>query len=244
MQNLNFLTKFYLALFFFVFALWYDSIIYNAIIISILLLWMIAEKISPFRFPRQIFIFSLFLFFIFAFQSLNGYGKIWIRLPYGLTVTESGLSTAFKFVTQILLIFLLFGAAIYSSKQEEILYYFRKVGKSHKIIGQKLGGYFRVGLFAFYMVPKSFKIQQGFSSKIKSDQEIKSQKIVARAKIVMDYMYQFIYAVIKNSEKEYPEFIIRSSKSTGFIPKPLLTYRSGLAVLIALFAHGLIIWQH
>ncbi len=244
LQNINFILKFSLALLFFAFALWYDNVLYNIIIASILTLLVIKERISLFRFPRQLLIFSVFLVMIFLFQSVSGYGKILLNLPLNITITEEGILIASTFVTQILLIFLLFGSAIYSSKKEEIFYYFKKTEKLGGSKGQVLERLLRIGMFAFYILPKSLRVQEQFSARIRSDSKIQSRKIVRKAKAVLDHIYQFIYAIIKSTEREYPEFIVQKNRVSTFSPQPVVTLQNGSLLLAILFIHGILIWQH
>ena len=242
MRNLNFLVKFFLAFFLFAFALWYGHITYNLIIGLIIISILIKDKISPFRFRRQIFIFSTFLVIIFIFQSFNGYGKILLSLPFHLILTEEGILTAFKFVTQILLIFLLFGTAIYSTKKQEIFYYFSKPLKSHAIVEQKLEGLFRIGFFSFYMVPNSLKIQSHFSNNVKFKYKTQKMGIRQRVSLIFENIYLFVKAIIKNSEEEYPDFVIQSKRSAIYSPEPVITIKNGLILLFVLSIHGLLIW--
>lgn len=244
MQKLNFILKFSLAFSLFVFALWYNSIAYNIALGSALIILLIKEEISLFRFPRQRLIFALFLLAIFIFQAVNSYGKILFNFPFGITITDIGILTATKFVTQILLIFLLFGAAVYSSKKEEILYYLSKAQKPDRIKGQKLDRFLRIGVFSFYMVPKSLRVQKDFSNQIRSDTGITSQKIVKKVKIILDHIYGFIYAIIKSAEREYPAFAVQREQSNDFSPQSIFTLKAILISFTIFIIHGILIWQH
>jgi hypothetical protein len=244
LQKINFVLKFGLASFFFAFALWYNSVLYNSIIASILVIVLIKERMSLFKFPGQRFIFSLFLFMIFLFQSLSGYGKILINLPLNLTVTEEAVMTAITFVTQILLIFLLFGIAIYSSQKIEIFYYFEKIEGLGGPRGQSLERFLRIGMFAFYMLPRSLKVRDQISEKIRMDSKVHAGGITERVKIILDHIYNFVFAIIKSTEREYPEFIIQRNNISTFSPKPVLTLQSGMILFSVLFIHGMLIWQH
>lgn len=243
MRDINFLLKFSFAFFLFAFALWYDHITYNLIVGLIIISILIKEKISLFRFRRQIFIFSTFLIIIFIFQCFNGYGKILLNLPLQLTLTDEGIITAIKFVTQILLIFLLFGTAIYSSKKQEMLYYFIIPLKSHNVLKRTFERFFRIGIFSFYLVPNSLKIQNHFTSNIKSKNKIQIMGIGRRVNFIFENIYQFVKAIIKNSEKEYPDFVIQSDQTTNYSPKPLITINNGLIIFLVLFLHGILIWR-
>jgi hypothetical protein len=243
LRKLNFFLKLFIAFFLFTFALWYDHILYNLIIGSILVITLLIEKISPFRFRHQIWIFSIFLLIIFLFQSFNGYGKILLNLPFHLTITEEGILTAFKFVTQILLIFLLFGTAIYSSRKEEILFYFRKPLKIHRIIEQSIEKFFRIGMFSFYMLPKSLKIQSNFSKSLRSNPKIKGHKISQRVNLVFESIYKFIEAIIKNSEQEYPEFVVQSKTATSYSPLPLVSMKNVFILSSMLAVHAILLWR-
>lgn len=244
MQNINFIGKLGLAFFLFIFALWFDQIAYNMVIILILIATLIKEKISPFRFPKQILVFSIFLFFIFFFQAVNGYGKIVFNLPLQMTITQEGILAGVKFVTQILLIFLLFGAAIYSSRKDEILYYFRKAGRLISITGRNTERFIRIGMFSFYMLPRSIKVQKKVSSDMNSQYKIHSMNFRQRINMVSDSIYHFFYTIISTSEMEYEQFVIQSNESKGFSAKPLLTIRNILISVTVLVIHGILIWRH
>lgn len=244
MQNINFVLKLGLAFFLYIFALWFDQIAYNMVIILISTAIFLKERISPFRFPKQILVFSTFLFFIIFFQSASGYGKILIRLPLQITITQEGVLSGFQFATQILLIFLLFGAAIYSSKKDEILYYFRKLGKSISFAGRNLERFTRIGMFTFYMIPKSIKVQQRASSDIKSRYKNRSMRLGQRIKVVVDAIYHFFYIIISTSEMEYERFVDQSNKSREFFAKPYVTSENILILFTVLFIHIILIWRH
>lgn len=236
--------KFVLAFFIFVFALWYDHIAYNLAIGTILIILLAREQISIFRFHRQLFIFSLFLLTIFVFQSVNNYGKIWLDLPFGLTVTDLGVLTAAKFVSQILLIFLVFGAAIYSSEKAEILYYLNRLQKRSGSAGPGFDRVVRIGLFSFYMAPKSLRVQRDFSSQARSDTAMPSKKIVEKAKSVLNSIYGFMHAILVTAQSEYPDFANRREMPTKFSPDSVLTLRNALILFAVFVAHGILIWQH
>jgi len=243
-QNINFIGKSGLVFFLFIFALWFDEIAYNMVIVLILIAVLIKEKISPFRFPKQILVFSIFLFFIFFFQAVNGYGKILVSLPLRITITQEGILAGFKFVTQILLIFLLFGGAIYSSRKDEILYYFKKAGQSISITGRNAERLIRIGMFSFYMLPRSIQVQKQVSSDMKSQYKINSMTFWQRINMVFNGIYHFFYTIISTSETEYEQFVIQSNKSKGFSAKPLLTIENILISFTVLSIHGILIWQH
>jgi hypothetical protein len=242
-RNINFILKLGLAFFIYIFALWFGSIIYNLIVVLLLVSVLIKEKISPFRFPKQILVLSIFLFFILLFQAANGYGKILITFPLQINITQEGLFEGLKFVTQILMIFLLFGAAIYSSRKGEILYYFRKVGQSISILGRNLERFARIGMFSFYLIPISITVQRQALSDLKSQNKISSMRLWKRINIVLDSIYHFFYTIISTSETEYGQFIAQSNKSEESA-KPLLTIENMLILFTVLLIHGILIWQH
>lgn len=241
MQKISFILKLGLAFFLYTFALLFDSVAYNLVVVLLLITVLIIEKISPFRFRKQIFAFSIFLLFIFLFQALSGYGKILIILPFQVAVTEEGLCEGFRFVTQILLIFLLFGAAVYSSNKTEILYYFRKGGQSISIAGRNLERFTRIGMFSIYMIPVSLKVQQQASADLKSRGNIDGIKLWQRTNRVLDSMYYFFHTIISTSEKEYQQFVLQSNKSPE--SNPLLTIEGILISIAVLLIHGILIWQ-
>jgi hypothetical protein len=174
---------------------------------------------------------------------LNGYGKILLNLPFHLTITEEGILTAFKFVTRILLIFLLFGTAIYSSKKEEILFYFRKPLKIHRSVEQNLEKFFRIGMFSFYMLPKSLKIQSNFSESLRSNHNVQEYKISQRVNLVFGSIYKFMKAIIKNSEQEYPEFVVQNKTATNYSPLPLVSVKNAFILLSVMVFHSVLIWR-
>lgn len=180
---------------------------------------------------------------IFIFQSFNGYGKILLNLPFHLTITNEGILTAFKFVTQILLIFLMFGTAIYSSKKEEILFYFRKPLKIHPLIERNLEKYFRIGMFSFYMVPNSLKIQSQFSKNLQSDKKLQASRLKKRVNLVFDNIYQFIKVVLTKSEEEYLEFVTQGNQATNYSPIPVVSFKNILTVIFVLIIHSILIWR-
>jgi hypothetical protein len=241
-QKINFILKLGLAFFLYIFALLFDSVAYNLVVVLILITGLTVEKISPFRFPKQIVVFSIFLLFIFLFQAVNGYGKILLALPLRIAVTKEGLFDGFRFVTQILLIFLLFGAAVYSSKKSEILYYFRKAGQSISIAGRDLERFTRIGMFSIYMIPVSLKVQQQASSDLKSQDSTGGVKLLQRINRVLDSSYYFFHTIISTCETEYKQFVLQSSKSLESV-KPLLTIEGILISIAVLLIHGILIWQ-
>lgn len=243
MQNINFIAKLSLAFFLYIFALWFDGIVYNLVIILLLIAILIKEKISPFRFPKQILVFSIFLFFIFFFQAINGNGKIMVNLPLQITVTWEGVLAGLKFATQILLIFLLFGAAVYSSTKDEILYYFRKAGQSISIAGRNAERLIRIAMFSFYLLPKSIKVQKQISVRMRSDSK-SSMRFRQRVDMVLNGIYHFFYTIISTSETEYEQFVIQDKNLRGFAAKPLFTIENILFAFMVLFIHGVLIWQH
>jgi len=243
LRNLNFLLKIFLASFLIGFSLYYQNLIYNLVLIIISLLLALFNRIAIIRNPKQLHLLFILLIFIFLFQIFNDYGKILVRLPFNLTITENGLNSASIFVTQISLIFLLFGIAINSTPQQDILYYFHKIGKFNSGFGETIQPLLRIGLFVFYLLPKSINIQQETRTKLSKKKINEKYKQKKKISMVMGRIYFFISSILILSENDYPGFIKDNPKNTPELVNGLFKVKSGILIVSVVFCHGIILWS-
>jgi hypothetical protein len=241
--NINFLLKLAVSFFLLGFALWYQSLAYNLTLILILLGVLVREKIVLFRFAKQKISIAFLLLMIFIFQSFNGYGKIVLQLPLlNLNVTDQGIKTASIFVTQIILIFLVFGLTIYSAKEEEILYYFQRIKHSHIFFVNRISKLFHIGLFVLCLLPKSIGAQQVASAGVKTELDKNKMKLRQKIALLSEGIYAFFSGILKSAEQEYPDFVKNSAKALNFSPVPIYGIH-GIIVLVTIFvSHGFLLW--
>lgn len=244
MGKLNFLFKILLAFFLVGFAVWYENLVYNLLLIILLFIILRKEKITLFRFPRQGYFFVLLLFVMFLFQAFNGYGKILWQLPLGLTLTEQGLTMAAVFVTQVVLIFLTFGAAIYSTDKKQIFYYVKRLERSDKRVMKALQRMARIGMYVLYLLPKSLDYRKHISAELKSKLEGNHASIAMRSRIILENIYQFIYNILRRSEEEFAGFVEHSNSGTPVKPPAVANLRHIAITLLVAGLHANLIWNH
>ena len=243
MRNINFLLKLTISFFLLGFALWYQNLIYNITLILFLFGVLLKENITLFKFAKQQIAFAFLLLMIFIFQSVNGYGKILLQLPFlNLNVTDQGIKTASIFVSQIILIFLIFGITIYSIKRQEIFFYFGKLKDSGSMFEKKLQKLIQIGLFVFYLLPTSFGDQKAISVNVKSELNKTKMGLKQKVELVFLGIYQFFFRILKSAEQEYPVFIKESKKSLNFSPIPLYSAQNIIILTIIFVSHGFLLW--
>lgn len=244
MGKLNFLFKILLSFFLVGFAVWYENLAYNLLLIILLLIILRKEKITLFRFPRQGYFFVLLLFFMFIFQAFNGYGKILWQLPLGLTLTEQGLTMAAVFVTQVILIFLTFGVAIYSTDKKQIFYYVKRLERSDKRGMKLLQRMARIGMYVLYLLPQSLDYRKHISVKLKNKLEGNRASVAARSRIVLENIYQFIYNILRRSEEEFAGFVEFTNSDIAVTPPAVANLRHLVVTLLMVGLHANLIWNH
>jgi hypothetical protein len=242
--KLNFLFKIVLSFFLVGFAVWYENLVYNLLLIILLLIILRKEKITLFRFPRQGYFFVLLLFFMFLFQAFNGYGKIMWQLPLGLTLTEQGLTMAAVFVTQVVLIFLTFGVAIYSTDKKQIFYYVKRLERSDKRGMELLQRLARIGMYVLYLLPKSLDYRKHISAELKNKLEGNHASIAMRSHIVLENIYQFIYNILRRSEDEFAGFVEFTNSDIPVKPPAVANFRHIVVTLLVVGLHANLIWNH
>lgn len=108
---------------------------------------------------------------------------------------------------------------------------------------QSLEKYFRIGMFSFYMVPNSLKIQGHFKKTLQTDPQIQKSGIRQRVNLVFDNIYQFIKVILKKSEEEYPEFVTQNNRAANYSPIRIGTIKNILIIIFVLIIHSILIWN-
>lgn len=243
MRKINFLFKTGIAFFLLGFALWYQNLIYNVILILIFSGVLHKERITLFRFAKQKYYFMILLATIFIFQALNGYGKILLQLPFGLTVTDQGVNTAALYIFQLLMIFLLFGSVIYSTDRQEILFYFGRLKNSDSKFGRAGYRAGRIGMYVFYLLPKSVGIQREVSGSIKNGLNGAALKFKEKSGYILSKVYLFFYRILKGAEDEYGDFVAQDAANINYSPGPVLSVQNVLLLTIIAITHGYLLWR-
>lgn len=241
MKKISLVFKIGLAFFLFGFALWYQQWWYNLILAALLIALIRREKIRLFRFPRQGYFFAFFLLLMFLTQVFAGYGKVLLTLPFGLVLTDSGLAAALTFVSQVLLIFLLFGAAIYSAGQEELRYYFRRMAGGADGEGRRGARLIRIGMYVFYLLPGSLNQRQSVTGKMRDAVGGARLSLRDRLKLVLDQIYGFIHQLLVRSEYDYAAFRAQADREAGQ-PLPWLNRRHLTLAAAVLAVHAGLVW--
>ena len=241
MKKISLVFKIGLAFFLFGFALWCQQWWYNLTLAALLAGLIRWEKLRLFRFPRQGYFFAFFLLLMFLTQAFAGYGKVLLTLPFGLVLTDSGLSSALTFVTQVLLIFLLFGAAIYSAEREEIRYYFRRMAGGGKGENRRIARLIRIGMYVFYLLPGSLDYRQAVSGKMRDSLDGAAISLRGRLGLVLEHIYRFIYQLLIRSESDYTAFRAQDSRESSEPPSWLNLRHLALAVAV-LAVHAGLVW--
>ncbi len=237
MKKLNLVYKLCLALFLLGFAVWFQNWVYNTALITLLILLIRFEKVSIFRFPRQGYFFAALLFVMFILQAVNGYGKILLQLPLNITITDDGLLTAFLFVSQVVLIFLLFAAAIYTADKPEVVHYYRALSGSERGWKTVLQGWLRIGLYVMYLLPKALDYRQTVSAELKTAKAKKEVSLKDRFLHLLDQIYRFIAHILDSSEKEYAAFKQQTEQTVAAAAQRWQTMRHALVTVTVALVH-------
>ncbi len=237
MKKLNLVYKLCLALFLLGFAVWFQNWVYNTALITLLILLIRFEKVSLFRFPRQGYFFAALLMVMFILQAVNGYGKILFQFPLNITITDDGLLTAFLFVSQVLLIFLLFGAAIYTADKPEVVHYYRSLNGADRGWKTVLQGWLRIGLYVMYLLPKALDYRQTVSTELKAAKAEKEISFKDRFLNLLDHIYRFIAHILDSSEKEYAAFKQQTELSVAAAAQNWQTVRHALVTITVALVH-------
>ncbi len=226
LNKINFVAKICLALLILAFSAWYQHAIYNLGAIFVFMILLRLEKVTLFRFNRQGYFFSFFLLLLFVFRSFSGYGKILLQLPGGLQVTDGGLHTALTFVSQILLIFILFSLVISSTPEQEIRFYFRRLHASQRkrvFFFQRLA---RIVLYVIYLIPLTMGVQKQISRQVQHQIKHNTDDISLKIKTILNHIYDFIIRILMVSVDEYASFLSRQFnepvQSIGLFNTPTL----------------------
>jgi hypothetical protein len=180
---------------------------------------------------------------MFLFRAFNGYGKILLQLPLGLTLTEQGLKMAAVFITQIILIFLVFGIAIYSTERAQFWHYFKKLENANHQWLRMLQETVRIGIYVMYLLPKSLDYRKAIFADLQGKLEGESRSLVSRLKIILDKVYQFILNILQRSETEYLLFVERNRTNTVVVPPSVLNLRHGLTAVLVFGIHANLVWR-
>jgi len=243
LSKLNFLFKITLSFFLLGFAVWYEHLAYNLGLLALLGIILRKEKITLFRFPRQGYFFGILLLLMFLFRAFNGYGKILLQLPLNLALTDQGLRLSAIFITQVVLIFLLFGLAIYSTKQGEFFYYLKRLDRPGSRAAATLQQLARIGLYALYLLPGSLDYRKTIAADLQSGAAENRVSAITKAKTALEQIYRFIYGILRRSEDEFDAFLaVRQSQQTVRPPSVLnLRHLGVLVILIGL--HANLVWK-
>lgn len=223
------------------FSILYQSVYYNLAVILICAALIGSQKIRIFRFQSVPYSMLIFLVIIFLFRAVSGYGRVVLSLPAGIQFTEQGLRQAFLAVEQIVLIFLLMAASLYSSSREEVFYYLRKIPGNRKDdnhLGTRWG---RVALFVLYLLPAAFLQGRQVSGDLsKEGKQGKIRKSYWRR--VSKALGDFVVAILKEAERRYPEFVAET-ESGDFRPLSLPDFRHLGVLSVVLIIHSALIWM-
>ncbi len=243
MRHVNFFFKLVLACSLFGFALQYQSLLYNSVLTIILIAACFIEKLTLFRFPKQGYFFAILLLMMFAFRAAGDFGNVLKELPFGVVITDQGLWESALFVSQVVLLFLLFGVAVYSTPKEAFVRYFNRINTSKSRLVEPFKSITRIAMYVVYLLPKSLEYKSKVSKHLNETIDKKrSAGIKRRAFLVMERIYQFMTDILRRSEDEYGEFLSSQSKAPGRqVPQLAAIWHSALALLI-LGLHAGIIW--
>lgn len=242
LSKINFIFKVSLALCIIGFSVWYEDWKYNLFLTFLTGIFLYKEKITLFRFPRQGYFFALLLGMMFLFRAFNEYGRIILRLPFGWTLTDEGVTAAFTFISQLALIFLLLGLVIFSTERREIFYYFKRIGQWDSGFGETLKRAVRIAMYVIYLLPKSFDYRKEVSAKLKTTFAGKRFSFNRHIKIVFESIYDFIFNILKRSEEEFPAFQAHQ-ESSNFKPSSDVNYGSYMLITtIFLGVHAALVW--
>ncbi len=221
-------------------ALSLKSFYYNLAVIVGILAVVIGQRIRLLRFRSLYLSMAFFLFLLFLFRLFPGYGKVLWEVPGFFTLTSGGIHQAALSVEMILLVFLVYGAGLYSASREEISYYLRKIpGESNRFLGfiSRMG---QIGLFALFLLPVIFDEAKGWRSEIAPPQAPK-KGWKSGLKRLGERLGGFFVAVLKRAEDEYPRFR-EETERTPFEPLPLRNWRHLTAALFLIGIHSVIWW--
>jgi hypothetical protein len=216
---------------------------YNLVLSGLLLIVLLKEKIILFRFPRQGYYFGFFLFIMFILRAFNGYGKVLLQLPLGLSITDQGLYTSSVFVSYVILIFLAFSLAVYSTDQKEIFCHLKPWDHSQNKVwrqGQRMA---RIGMYAIYLLPKSLDYRNTVSQKIRTQTGAGHSKVLRKVNIVLENIYQFMHSILKRSEEEFASFQEVQQRENTSIPPALFNFRHAMTAVAILGLHLPLIWN-
>ncbi len=240
LRNLNVLFKLVAGAAVVLVALSLRSLYYNLAVILGVVLLVKVQRIRLVRFRSLYFSLGLFLGLLFLFRLFPGTGKVLWEIPGGLTLTSGGLHQALLSVETILLVFLVFGAALYSSSREEIAYYLQKIPTESNRFLQFFSRMGQITLFAFFLLPIIFergKTLRGEFQKGKNGRRGWKAGLEHLGERLGDFFVQ----VLKRAEAEYPAFQSRV-ESSRFQPIPLFTSNHALAALFLVAIHSVIWW--
>lgn len=243
MRKLNFLFKILLAFFFIGFAVWYQNLAYNLLLIILCAIILRKEKITLFRFPRQGYFFAFLLFLMFLFRAFNGYGKVLLQLPSGLSLTGQGLEMAAIFVSQLILVFMIFGIAIYSTEREQFLYYLKRLEQRNNPGLRELQRFAQIAMYVMYLLPKSLDYRRKISGELQNEFAGKPLSWRGRFGIVMENVYRFMSGILYRSEEEFSSFVERNNSAVSLSPLTLMNARHLWVVILVAGFHTSLIWN-
>lgn len=223
--------------------MWYEHLAYNLGLLALLVILLRREKIALFRFPRQGYFFGILLLIMFLFRAFNGYGKILLQLPLNLALTDQGLRLSAIFITQVVLIFLLFGLAIYSTAQGEFFYYLKRLDRPGSRVAAMLQKLARIGLYALYLLPGSLDYRKTIAADLQSGATESRASAITKAKMALEQIYRFIYGILRRSEDEFGAFLAARQTRQAVHPPSILNLRH-LGILVVLIGlHANLVWN-
>lgn len=241
LRNLNLLFKLGISVGIIIFALMFRSIFYNFVVILVMIGLIHFQRVRIFRFRSLSYGFVFFLFVIFIFRSLTGYGKIYAGLPFGLQLTSGGFQQAILTIEQFLLIFLLMGLSLYTSSREEVFFYFHKIsggGKKNKNVLIRMG---RISFFVLYLLPELFTRGRSFREKLQSQNQEK-WRLRNRFFRTLRLMEDFVVEVLYRAERLYPDFVDQTNRGTHR-PVPVKNLRHYILFVVLVSFHFILLWM-
>ena len=229
-------------LFLFGFALYYNSIYYNIALSSILIAACFIEKLTLFRFPKQGYFFVLLLLLMFVFRAAGGFGNVLLTLPFGVPVTDQGLWAAANFVLQILLLFLLFGVAIYSTPESEFVRYFNAINESESRLVQPFKSIARIAMYVAWLLPKSLEYKSDVSKELKGAVQKHAAGLKQRVDMVLERIYRFILNILERSELQYSAFLNKQGAGNHIPLVKLSPAGHVLVAVLILTVHASLTW--
>ncbi|HQV33253.1 MAG TPA: hypothetical protein PKV71_15305 [Calditrichia bacterium] len=239
--SLHLLVKMALALGIAAFSGFYRSLPYNLAVS--LLVWMLLrrENVRLFRFPRQGYFLAFFLVSVFCFRAMGGFGQILVPLPRGLSVTVESAAEGLLFVSQLLLIFLVFGMAVYANPTGQMPYFLQAL---HRRFPRWEGGLrmARIGLFAVWLLPRFLPGKPDAPDRAalaaRATGRSWREKLSGAGAEILD----FFEKVLSQAELEYAGFLMRNRNAGESAPVSLGVMPT-VAVVAVVIASHLFLWS-